>query len=184
MTLPIWMSKCAMQIPTAKDAILQITAWYTKMFRPFCNGFCCPIVGNPFRGSPIAHLLYCCRPSAIFRAVWPVVVNSIKRSPLFWLAHISNEIRVIIPTIAYCNTTSTIILKCWISGIKASLAHTLPNLIAARIFVFVTHLSCRCTMRQVHNFVVCFLMASARCGMSSSKVTCKSNSCISTFALT
>lgn len=54
--------------------------WNIKMFCPFSNRSCLSSKGNLYSISPISRLLLPCRPSAVFFAVVPIIVNAFDRS--------------------------------------------------------------------------------------------------------
>lgn len=81
--------------------------------------------------SPIVHLLFSRCPAAIARFVVAVVINPIKRHPLWLNAHIFKEVsKAIQPSIADRNTTPTVVREKFIAWVKASLFDTTPRIIS------------------------------------------------------
>lgn len=77
----------------------------------------------PFFPSIIA-LLTSCRPTAISRLVVAVVVDTIKGGSLRPWSHISKEGRkVILPSLAHHNSSSTVVFVLFASWVKAALFH-------------------------------------------------------------
>ena len=101
------------------------------MIYPFLNSFCFSADSYKNVLARVVALLFGGSPSAVFRAVVPVVVYSVKgvfcgRSR----THVSEKhFKAMKPSIAHCNTPAKVVMTASIAGFCASLNKTLPRLV-------------------------------------------------------
>ena len=74
----------------------------------------------------VPRLLRRCSPAAILRAVWAVVVDSVKGQPKRFCCEVSDKISDIMPTVADKNTATPVPLVLRIRRVVASLHHGVP----------------------------------------------------------
>lgn len=75
----------------------------------------------------VLGLLAGCRPSAVFFAIWAVVINSIKRLTRWTCPHVFKEICKTRPAFTYCNSASAVILVVGIIGVVTALFQGVPH---------------------------------------------------------
>lgn len=74
----------------------------------------------------VPRLLRRCSPAAILRAVWAIIVDSIKGQPRRFCCKVSDKISDIVPTVADKNTATPIPLVLRIRRVVAALHHGVP----------------------------------------------------------
>ena len=86
-----------------------------------------PVYINPYCSSSIFRLLPVCCPSAIFRVISLIIINSLNRVFTSWLhPHIFNKVLKPKPPIAHSNASANITSCCTPVTVSASSKHTLP----------------------------------------------------------
>lgn len=98
---------------------------------PLPDGQCFPVMGEEVADSTVIHLNVSRGPSAIFRAVIPVVVDAIKRVLVRRaLTHVVKErLEAISPSFAYRDSASAISRPIWTPLLMAPLHHRMISMI-------------------------------------------------------
>lgn len=99
---------------------------YAKALRPLPSSQRYAVFGDSDVNFSIVRLLFAGRPSAIFRAVRPVIIDAIKSSSGWSLAHVSNKIRKRHPSFANVNASSPISFIRRVFRIRTTLFGGLP----------------------------------------------------------
>lgn len=127
-------NKTFTQRPSFLESAPECMFCNAKSFGPFYRSEGNPIVSdNSVRGA-ITSLLFRCCPSAIFRCVWSIVVNTVKlmlRGGPF--AHIGKEVLKIQPRGANGNTSAAISRIASSFGIQTPRFHRAPDIKLRRI---------------------------------------------------
>ena len=97
-----------------------------KAFRPLTGGQRYAVFGNSDIGFSVVGLFFARRPSAVFRAVRAVVINTIKSGSGWSFTHIRNKIRKRHPSFANINASSPISFICRVFRIRTTLFGGLP----------------------------------------------------------
>lgn len=74
----------------------------------------------------ISCLLCRCSPSAVFWAIWAVVVYSIQSCAVRFRKHICNKISYIVPTFAHCDPTPSVPMRFGVVWVVAAIHHGVP----------------------------------------------------------
>ena len=81
---------------------------------------------NPYTFSFVMGLLKSRSPLTVIRKVSEIVIDSFKSKAIRSRSHISIEVLKLMPTLTNSYSTATIVLKCFIGGVFASLYHRRP----------------------------------------------------------
>lgn len=114
-------------IPSKLYSAINGLVRYAELVSPFHSRLAFSIKFYKMVISSITLLLRSCSPSAIFRAIISIRVNSINTHVGFWMPHISKEIFKARPSFAYFNSAPSIIFVCFAFWIVTSLPNTKPN---------------------------------------------------------
>jgi len=128
--MPNWRSECFLCRFTGHKALAQCRMFHAVFVRPFDHRFCLPPKSQKNITTSVAALLLLCGPSAVFLAVWAVIIASIQcvGGPRF-RPHVGKKIlKCINPRLAYINSSSAILWILFISWIKTTAAHTAPSM--------------------------------------------------------
>lgn len=122
--------KSTLYRPAVSESLNKSILFYSKITSPFtnCHGFA--VIFDPCIISAIIVLLVNCRPSAIFRGVARIVVNSVERMAIRSFPHISQKVLKLHPSFTNRNSTAAVILEISMRWIKASLLHCRPRLVS------------------------------------------------------
>lgn len=120
-------AQCVVGAPSIPEPLPNDMAVEIEVSAPFGQGLGFPSEGYKAANAAIAHLLPFSRPSAVFGAVWAVIVNAVKAGPFGALAHILGKSFVAItPTVANLNASGAVILEAIALRVFASLNHAAP----------------------------------------------------------
>jgi len=97
-----------------------------KTLRPLLGSQRYTVFGNSDIHFSVVRLFFAGRPSAVFRAVRPVVINAIKSGSGWSFTHIRNKIRKRHPSFANINASSPISFICRVFRIGTTLFGGLP----------------------------------------------------------
>lgn len=86
-----------------------------------------PLLTSQLRLWPISSLLNVAGPSAIFRAVWAVIVDSVERLARRLWPHVLHERSDIKPSLANRNAAPAIPMELLVLGVCAPLEHGVPS---------------------------------------------------------
>ncbi len=123
----LFFGKNFFNIPSKINSLINSWVCNTNLISPFHSGLSFSVKFYKMVVSSIALLLRSCRPSAIFRTIIPIWVNSIYTHVWLWMPHVFKKISKTAPSFAYFNSATTIILVCLIFGIIASLSNSKPD---------------------------------------------------------
>jgi len=114
--------------PTTLDASFESSMIHSKFFRPLAHHHLFAVVLNKVGVAAVTKLIHERRPSYISRLIVAVVVNAIKRHPVRSPTNIREEGRKIIsPFFAHRNTSTAVIPKSLVFGIKAPGFYSAPH---------------------------------------------------------
>lgn len=103
---------------------------------PFDQEFCFAIYGYPYTVPSISRLFRSRSPSAIFRTVSQIIIDSIKFQLRRAHTHIGKELlKVVSPLFTNCNSSASIIFVVFVSRIVAAALYMQPRSIFAREMV-------------------------------------------------
>lgn len=122
-----------LNIPSVIDAMMNSLVFDIVCDTPFLQCFCFSCNREPSSIRSVVHLLYHSSPPTIFLRIAFAVVDSIKRHPLWLLAHIHQKHKKIVPFLTDSNPFSDIILHSWPSLCDAARAHPLPRPVSSRL---------------------------------------------------
>lgn len=178
-----WLSERPFDAPSAFDSGMERTKMDAGYFRPFTNAFFFTAKCYEHIFSGISGLFFLGSPPTVFRTVWAIIVYPVNRLIAFWFAHIGSKICVVKPSFANINAAPAIMLIGRVIFVSASLLHSMPYLIASRVFVLVFARGKGSSVRYMRARRRLFMGASTGSGMFSFKVQRKHHSLISAIAL-
>ena len=109
--------------PTSTNSFTNCPSLKARFFRPLIDCFS----KHVFIGSFVSGLFFNCRPSTIFRRIGTIVINTVNGMLCRWFqSHISKEIFKLKPSIANCNSSSSIEVIIGGVWIDAALPHSAP----------------------------------------------------------
>jgi hypothetical protein len=127
-----WSGKCSLYIPPCRQAALKRTVFDLHILRPSREALGFTLEGKSSVRVLIAVLLFCRRPSAIFRAVVTVIVNSIQGHSVRRFAHVVKEIFKTAPSLTNTNAPATVSWIIVVRRISTSLDHGSPPRVGRR----------------------------------------------------
>jgi len=123
--------------PSNSDSCVNHTTTESSALRPFREAKSFALELNHPIFSSVSALLFLSRPTAVFRAVIPIIINSIKRHFGRAATHISKKVfKRFNPPVANLDSPAAIVFKSWIMRIQASRQHSVVNLINSRVSRF------------------------------------------------
>ena len=127
--------KCFIFRPPTKKSLFYRSRFYANNFRYliYCQKIAVKLIS--FCNPSICNLFPVSCPSAIFRGIPFVVVNSVDAMFFTWLAsHVENKVfKRIKPSIANIYSASAVILKRCISFVGATLNNCCPSIVFKRV---------------------------------------------------
>src|SRR3990167_555790 len=132
--------------PSSRKAGVQRCVRRSYLSRPILKHHTLSVQLKPAIASRVVHLLGARGPSAVFAAVWTVIVNAIKA--VLWTratAHVTQERFERHPFIAHGDSSATIVAIGIVSLVRATGLHRKP------VFLF---LRCTHAMRALHKVIV------------------------------
>jgi hypothetical protein len=106
---------------------------YAQAFRPLHSGQRQSFMRDSDVSVPVIGLLFAGRPTAIFWAVWAIIINAIKRVSGRPFAQIVHKIFKVVPPFANVNSTLSIAVKCRVARVVAPLFNCLPQNVNGRL---------------------------------------------------
>ena len=84
--------------------------WNAKTSGPLHDGQCLSVVGEEVVDGAVVHLNKACRPSAVFRAVVPIIIDAVKRMIIRWSRpHVVVErLKTLAPPVTYRYTPGAV----------------------------------------------------------------------------
>lgn len=151
---------------------------------PFSDTFCVTVKSDEYVFPSVSILFFLGSPSAIFRAIRPVVVYALNRLVSVWLTHIVTKIRVVVPSLADSDSSFPIVLIRRVFFVAASLFHAIPNFVTSRVFILVFSCFEGSAMRYVRERRSLPVRAPTRRCRASSKVERKDRGLVSALTFT
>jgi hypothetical protein len=105
-----------------------------EFFRPLRYSEIFPAKRNSLVSSSVALLFTSCGPTAIFRAIRAIVVNSVNRVVFTWLfPHIGKKVLKFLPSFANINPSASVVVKKLVFRVAAPASHTTPSAVGVRM---------------------------------------------------
>jgi hypothetical protein len=100
--------------------------------------------------SPVSLLLGACSPSAIFRGIGSIVVNSVEGVSIWARSHIGNKsVEVLLPSLTNVYPPCAVIRVAGMGGVIAALFHVLPSIVKWRYVLKRHGLSSSCITSHI-----------------------------------
>ena len=136
-----WFGQYTTSIPTGANAVSNCVGMNAELACPLRDSHGFTIERQHMVNTCVVALFGNSRPSTVLRRVWAIVVNAVKRMPLWTHAHVIEEIlKRFTPAVANFNASVAVILEAYIVWVVTSAEH---------LIVRSPHRMIRQTVRQI-----------------------------------